>query len=133
MKVFYYFFTVFALLYEFYVLLNPKRCLSFKTNLMQTLKENKKAKEEGRIEKKLTSEQISMLLLNLLYFIWVITGLMSFNWLLFLTIFIISLIPKKHFLQYIFDSIITISILLFALLNTFHFKIELFSYVLSLF
>ncbi len=63
------------------------------------------------------------------FYYWIILfiGLLSFQWYFFLLIIIMGFIPKgKYIWIRRVDSLITISILLFIVLNKFHFHINLF-------
>ena len=124
MKVIFYLFTIIAIMYELHVLLNPKRTLSF----MQELKRVSKIESDDGI-KKYNLKQITFYLFSLGYLIWGTIGLMTFNWVLFLIMLLIGLIPKRYYLQYIIDSLIVIPLLVFAIVNTFHLKINLFNYI----
>ena len=128
MKELFYLFTAAVLMYELKVLSSPKRYLE----LLNGVKKISKEKKEG-LEVKLTRKQSLFLLFNSLYLIWGFIGLMTFNWVIFLVLLILSIIPTKHYLQCIFDSLITISLLIFAFINTFHLKINLYEFILSLF
>lgn len=69
-------------------------------------------------------------LVGWLYYVWLCVGLMTDQWSLFILIGIMSIIPKtklgKTYSK--IDSITTIVILLFMLLNKFHFHIKLITY-----
>lgn len=62
--------------------------------------------------------------LGLYYFTYCFVGLMSSQWVLFAVLLFISFIPKpKLWLRYL-DTIISVMILIFILLNKYHFHIN---------
>jgi hypothetical protein len=69
---------------------------------------------------------IKLSLFNMFYFIYVFVGIFSSQWLLFLAILLLSLIPKKTVAVRRIDSVLTIIILLFILINKYHLHINLF-------
>lgn len=122
MKHLFYFIGLFPLIYEMSVIINPKRVYSFKERI----------KAAGKFDN-FTSSQKSYAILSLGYLVWAFIGLISFNWVAFLFLIAISFIPKKHFFLMWLDSVISFLILLFVLLNSYHFKIDLFALVRSFF
>lgn len=69
---------------------------------------------------------IKLSLFNMFYFIYVFVGIFSSQWLLFLAILLLSLIPKKIVAVRRIDSVLSIIILLFILINKYHLHINLF-------
>ena len=59
-------------------------------------------------------------------------GLISSQWIGFLALIVLSLIPKKWFTWRIIDNILGIAILLFVLLNKYHFQIDFNSLIIKL-
>jgi hypothetical protein len=80
-----------------------------------------------------TETDKSFLFLMFLYFVWAIVGLLSSQWPIFLFFILFSLIPKKNIYYRFFDALVSFSILIFILLNHFHFKINLNDYFMSFF
>lgn len=78
-------------------------------------------------DKKMTTNYGIYIFANLFYWAISFIGLLSFQWYLFLLIIIMGFIPKG---KYIWirkaDSLVTIAILLFIVLNKYHFHINLF-------
>ena len=68
---------------------------------------------------------IKLSLFNMFYFIYVFVGIFSSQWLLFLAILLLSLIPKKTVAVRRIDSVLTIIILLFILINKYHLHINI--------
>ena len=54
---------------------------------------------------------------HLLYFIWNIIGLFTFQWPMFLLLFLLGLIPKRSETYMIFDAVFTVALLLFIIIN----------------
>jgi hypothetical protein len=79
-----------------------------------------------------SSTQKTVGLLMLFYFVWVFIGLLSSQWVVFSMIFIISFIPKKYIFVRWLDSLVTLIALLFILMNAYHFKIDVYQFLLSL-
>lgn len=64
-----------------------------------------------------------------LYIIWVFAGLFTSQWILFLVIIGLSCIPKNNIIIRWLDAFISALILLFIILNVYHFKIDLLSLI----
>lgn len=61
---------------------------------------------------------------NWIYLILCFIGLISSQWIGFIALIVLSLIPKRWLTWRIIDSILGIVILLFILLNKYHFQID---------
>jgi hypothetical protein len=122
MKHVFYFIGLLPLIYEMSVIMNPKKIYASKERI----------KASGKFDN-FTSGQKSYAILSLGYLVWAFIGLFSFNWVAFLFLIAISFIPKKHFILMFADSVVSFIILLFVLLNSYHFKIDLFAMVRSFF
>ena len=122
MKHLFYFIAILPLIWEMTNLLNIKRTHNFQKRM------NKKSKSEN-----FTTSEKSLSFLTHGYLVWVFIGLFSFQWIVFLSIIILGLIPKKLLLIRWVDSLISFVLLLFILLNAYHFKIDTFAMVRSFF
>lgn len=73
------------------------------------------------------------IIFQLLYIIWCLVGLFSSQWIVFIVIFIMSLLHKlwKSYVGNFIDSFITVSLLIFALLNTYHFHINVWNWLVG--
>lgn len=116
MKHLFYFIAILPLLWEMINLLNVKRAHNF----------HKRMKLKKGFES-FTSPEKSLSFLSLGYLIWIFIGLFSFQWIVFLAIIMLSLIPKKLIVIRWIDSLISFILLLFILLNAYHFKIDVFA------
>jgi hypothetical protein len=102
-------------MWEIYVIRHPKKVALFSASLKA-----KKASE-------LTDTQKGFLFMMLLYYIWIMVGLLSSQWVLFLFFVIISFIPKKHFILRLMDGMVSVAILVFIMINAYHLHIDLFA------
>ena len=64
-----------------------------------------------------------------LYIIWVFAGLFTSQWILFLAIIGLSFIPKNNIIVRWVDAFLSCFVLLFIILNVYHFKIDLLSLI----
>ena len=109
----FYFFAILAIVWELRVATQPKRTKEFVKTMMST---------EG-ID--MTLQQKTVLLCMLGYLVWTFVGLFTQQWIIFGVIFIISFIPKQIIWIRVIDAISTILLILFAIINQFHLKINL--------
>jgi hypothetical protein len=121
MKTLFYILAIFPLIYEFIIILNIKKSHHFINNVLE-----KGVSEMNEKEKNFT-------ILNFLYFIWNMIGMLSSSWLMFSLMFILALIPQKNIYIRFLDSFLTSLILIFVLINYFHLNINISEYFLSFF
>ena len=88
-------------------------------------------KLKGKKFDEYSSNQKTVAVLMYLYMIWAFIGLFTFNWVAFLTLFTLSFIPKRNKYVRWVDSFLTIIILFFIVLNTFHFNVDLWYLITS--
>lgn len=117
----FYFLGIFALLYEMVVFTDTKRIYALSKNIKGSKHEN------------LTKNQKAFTTLIFLYAIWTITGLFSSQWLLFICILFLSLIPGKNVILLKIDAAISFCIVLFITLNKYHLHINLTDWIKGLF
>lgn len=69
----------------------------------------------------------------ILYFLWCLVGLLSSQWIVFVLIMILGLMPKPEFKWGVrfLDALVTLGLLLFILLNAFHFHINNWEFLMS--
>ncbi len=79
----------------------------------------------SKSKKPLNSTQNTFTFLMMLYVIWAIIGLFTSQWPLFILLLLVSFIPKKHVMVRLLDATISVSILIFIILNRFHFHINI--------
>ena len=119
MKHIFYFMTIFPLLWELIGITNVQRVHNFSKGI-KALK-GKKFDEYSSMQKNVS-------VLMMLYILWTFIGLFSSQWLTFSVLLGISLIPKRFIVLRWIDSVISFALLLFIILNAYHFKIDLLSY-----
>ena len=116
MKHIFYFLTILPIIWEIANLTNTKRVHDFAFNLR---------KMKGKKITEYTQKQKEIVFWMLGYIIWNFIGLFTFQWPVFLVFFLIGLIPKRVMWFRWIDSFISLIILLFIVLNAYHFKIDI--------
>lgn len=76
----------------------------------------------------MSSTQNAFTFFMMCYVIWAIAGLFSSQWPLFLMLLLISFIPKKFIFMRLLDACLSLGLLLFIIINRFHFHIDTWSY-----
>ena len=112
MKHIFYSLTVIALIYELMVATNIVKMHSFLLSMKAYKKETA------------TTSQKNWVFLNIVYMIWAFVGLFTSQWLIFVTIIVLSFINKKYIAHRFLDAIFTSILLLFIILNAYHFHID---------
>ena len=123
----FYFFGLIALLYEILVIFNTAKILDYSETVIKDKSKN------------MTGTQAFFILCLFLYIIWAFVGLLSFNWILFLALILLSVIgtiitkiTKNRIVKIIyrkFDGILSACILLFIILNKYHLHINLYELI----
>lgn len=115
-KFIYYFFGLFAIMYEWWAIANYDKLERFR----------EKAKVTTDFDK-LSDNGKAFSVLQFLYMFWGFVGLFSSQWLCFLLLIILSIInPKIRGKEWNFiDSVLSILLIMFAILNTYHWHISL--------
>jgi len=121
MKHLFYFMTVFPILWEMGSLVEMKKVQLFSKRLKNTKSSD------------LTKKQSTFYLLHFGYIIWNFIGFFTFQWSLFLGLFLLALIPKNNNTVRRFDSLLSLMILVFIVLNAYHFKIDIWTEILNFF
>jgi len=121
MKHLFYFIGLIPLIYEITALINPEQFYS----LLKRIKASNTSS--------LSINQKGFVILSFAYLVWVFIGLFTFNWVAFLALFMLMLMPAKNYIVIFINSFISSFILLFIILNEYHFKINLFEVIKNLF
>ena len=121
MKHLFYIVSLLPLIYEVIVITRPKKIFQFTQQL----------KVIG-IWNNYSSQQKAFTLFSLFYWIWVIIGLFSSQWIAFLALLILALIPKRNSTMLWFDGILSFVILLFTMVNVYYLHINIISVLYSL-
>ena len=124
MKHIFYFFAFFAILWEGINIIYTKEIYKKVIRIISLKKENFKELADG---------QKYFLFFMFGYFLWIFTGLFTFQWPIFLLLFLMSLIPKKWIVIRWIDAFISLVILIFILINAYHLHIDIFPILKSLF
>lgn len=126
----YYALIVVFILVEVLKLYNSKRVLQGLYRIRRITKEKK------RTGAKVTAEDYSgtfiiYVVLQAFYWIFCMMGLMSSQYLLFAMILMLGIIPKRKLWLLRIDSAISIGLLLFIMLNKYHFHIDIYHLIFS--
>lgn len=124
---------VFYILIAFFIFVELIALFSQK-NIHSAVKRLKKLNKEKK--GKLSFDEIgaSMTLyqsIGIIYLIYCLVGLMSSQWVLFALIILLAFIPKRWLWWRYVDSIVTLLILAFILLNKYHFHINMFHLIIK--
>ena len=119
---------VFYILIAFFIFVELIVLFSQK-NIHSAVKRFKKLNKEKK--GKLTFDEIGASMafyqsIGIIYLIYCFVGLMSYQWVLFLLIILLAFIPKRWLWWRYVDSLVTLLILVFILLNKYHFHIDMF-------
>lgn len=93
-----------------------------KLKSVETIVKSNKGLKKNLFWSKFTEDQKIFLSLSLFYLFWALVGLFTSQWYLFLLIMLLSQIQRifKNYLYNIIDSLLTISVLLFIVINKYH-------------
>jgi len=120
MKHIFYFLAIFPLIWELIVMFNIKKIWNF-------LKFFKNEKANG-----FSSNQKSCLFFMIGYIIWNFIGFFTFQWPLFVFLFLLGIVPKYRIWVRWLDSLISFILVFFIILNAYHLKIDIFLWLKSL-
>lgn len=123
----FYLFGVLAIVWELHALKNIRKVHKKALSMNERIKSGTYKKEE------FTSNENTLLVLMSFYFMWAIVGLFTFNWVAFLVLLGLSLIPKKHVVIRFLDALLSLLVLLFIVINHYHLRIDLLDVIISLF
>ncbi len=116
MKHVFYFLTVFPIVWETMNLLFIQKTHQFAMSF-----KDKKAN--------FSNTQLVFVVFQWGYIFWCFIGLFSFQWPIFLFLFLFSFIPKRIIYYRYFDAVVSLITLLFINLNSYHFKIDTWSFI----
>lgn len=124
MKHIFYFLTLFPILWEMINLYNPRKVHNFISSYKSI---------KGKSIEDYTLNQKSFTYFNVGYLIWTFIGLFSFQWVLFIFLFALGLIPKKIIVLRWIDGLVSFLILVFIILNAYHLHIDVSHLVMNYF
>lgn len=108
------------LLVELLILVNIKTVHSGAKRLYKLRKEKNKVELED-----LSPGMIAYQIVGIIYLIYAVIGLMSSQWIMFAVLILLSFVPKKWIVWRYIDSFLSIAILVFIILNKYHFHFNL--------
>lgn len=123
----FYILIAFFIFVELIVLFSQKNIHSAVKRLKKLSKEKKGKLSFDEIGASMTLYQS----IGIIYLIYCLVGLMSSQWVLFALIIILAFIPKRWLWWRYVDSIVTLLILAFILLNKYHFHIDMFHLIIK--
>ena len=118
MKHIFYFAAMFPICWEMYGVTNAKKVCDY-VKRMSGLPKDEKSKDKT---------YQAYLLMQFFYFAWAMIGLFSSQWFLFLAMFLLAFIPKKIVWLRSVDSLLTLILLMFIVLNAYHFHFNPLTY-----
>ena len=124
---------VFYILIAFFIFVELIVLFSQK-NIHSAVKRLKKLNKEKKGKLSLDEIGASMTLyqsIGIIYLIYCLVGLMSSQWVLFALIILLAFIQKRWLWWRYVDSIVTLLILAFILLNKYHFHIDMFHLIIK--
>lgn len=128
----FYILVILLVVYKVFALILQKSIFKAVT---RNKKRSKAAKEKGEKLKleEMDGEFVFYSIFQLLYLSFLFIGLLSSQWIMFAGLILLSFVPKnKIWIRYI-DGVFSILVLLFIVLNKYHFHIDVFSNLLNLF
>lgn len=123
----FYILIAFFIFVELIVLFSQKNIHSAVKRLKKLNKEKKGKLSFDEIGASMTLYQS----IGIIYLIYCLAGLMSSQWVLFALIILLAFIPKRWLWWRYVDSIVTLLILAFILLNKYHFHIDMFHLIIK--
>lgn len=123
----FYILIAFFIFVELIVLFSQKNIHSAVKRLKKLNKEKKGKLSFDEIGTSMTLYQS----IGIIYLIYCLVGLMSSQWVLFALIILLAFIPKRWLWWRYVDSIVTLLILAFILLNKYHFHIDMFHLIIK--
>lgn len=113
MRHLFYFLAIGPILWELGVMKNPAKVVAFSKNIKRLSKDKVPLNEWN-------STQRNFAYLQIIYTLWVIIGLFTWQWYLFLAVLILGLLPKKWKPWVFMDAFITLSILLTIIIRNYN-------------
>lgn len=128
MKTLFYLVGIFPIIFELMTVMQIKKVYNFNKKIMEK-KDNKIPLTDWEDKEK------TYAVYQMGYVVWVVIGLFTVNWPLFLLILILGALPfmKKNIVTYWIDGLLTLSLLLLITLNSHYFNLDIFEYIKSLF
>lgn len=117
---------MFPILWEGMCLSSPNKLYAFTQSIKLLGKKDVKFDEW-------TTDQKTVSILLLGYWVWLFIGLFTFQWPVFLLFLLLGLIPKNFLFVRLIDSAFSLILLFFILINAYHLKIDVWNVIVSFF
>jgi hypothetical protein len=131
LKFIFYSFSVLAVLYELWAIRNSHKIQKVK-QILDDVKGVDYSNLNGE-QKSQVGKSCIFAVFHFMYFFWNVVGLMSSQWILFLLILIFGILSsyvfKRNKAWHTTDCILSMSIIVFAVINTYHLHIDLFDVI----
>jgi len=114
MKYLFYSLAIFPLIWELMCIFELNRVHNFLRGIDEL---------KGKKVEEYTTNQILIVVLMWGYFAWEFVGLFTANWFYFLILLLMGFAPKKNKYVKLVDSVLSVIIIIFIVLNAFHFHI----------
>lgn len=117
----YYLIGIFGILWELYNLYFPRKVAEF----LKGIKNKPKEQESSSIQK-------AYYYLMSGYMIWILVGMVTSNWFIFLTLFVLGILNlRRSVVGTWLRAFISLVLIFFAILNNYHFHIDVFNLLMS--
>ena len=126
LKFTFYLLAILPIMFEIIVAANPKNTSDYKKRYLASAKANPR-------EEPSSGKETAFTFLMIGYMFWSFVGLFTFQWPVFLFLILISLLPKPNAVLTFIDAVVSVTILMFILINAYHLDIDVFKWILSLF
>ena len=119
----FYVFGIFFIIYSMMMVVSPKKYNDF----LKQIKDKQDKQEKPDTTVALTGCFIALVSIG--YLFWLVIGLLTFQWPVFVSLIVLSFIPAKHYVIRFFKSFLILLVLVFILLNAYHFNIDVLSLI----
>lgn len=119
----FYLFGVLFIIYSMIIMASYKEY----TNFLNKLKQKQDKQDKPDTTAALTGCFIALVSVGFLF--WSVLGLLTFQWPVFVLLIVFSFIPTKHYVIRLFKSLVILAILVFIVLNAYHFNIDVLSFI----
>lgn len=120
MKILFFMWSFFAVLWEAICIVSPHMVSEFKKGVRSKKSFNDQSK---------TGKAFGWF--NALYAGWIFVGLFSSQWVLFVIVFFLGVVPKRNTFFVFIDSFLTLPVLIFIIINAFHLHLDLLQIILG--
>lgn len=118
--------SVVFIIYSTFSMINPKKLSNF-------FSEFKVLKDSENLPQDKVAMGCLLALISIFFLIWVLVGLLTFQWPLFILLLVLSYTPSRHYVVRFIKSFVITIIIIFILLNAYHFNIDVFDVIKNLF